>query len=404
MSAEAIETQEKELYPPEVLRDWLDNHSPINLYALLKRRVLGQDDELRKAAILIYGFLSSMANSEFTRPMHFLIEGKSGCGKSTFANALQAILPCPVVIADGSSITPAGYHGADIGDWVSNVEFEEFQYCGVLVIDEIDKLMAPTLCSTHGNFHLEAMHTLLKLMDGGSVVDRRGNMIPCNKILVIGMGAFSDLREEVKPKRKIGFAVDDDYGPSQSPSDAPKKVFGDRGMLTPENGLTGLSESLRHSTKSPDDTGAVFNDNSYTYINKTKAAHNATERLTAGSSEDESIIGKKRISAYSGSEQLLGRFLTVLHFKSLGRRMFHRIAIQAEREIQNTFACGFSLPADKMSEIIDEAMSSDFGARAIKSAVWELFLSDPDLVIRKEEKPKKTGDELLAELLKSVSL
>ncbi len=308
----------EEVFPPSVLRLWLENNSPSIFYDRLKSLVMGQDGALKKAAILIYGFIIAMANNRFEKKFHFLIEGSSGCGKSTFAYALQELLPCPVIVADASSITPAGYKGADIGDIISAKSIEDFWGCCVLVLDEVDKLMQPTHSSTDGNFHLEALHTLLKLMDGGIITTRNGNQIYCNKILVIGMGAFTPLRQSQRENTQcIGFF-----------SEVPQPAL----ELTEEN------------------------------------------------------ISKEQMTSFCGSEQFLGRFLSVLHFKKLNKDMLLRIAWQTEAEIREIYGCGFSLPHERRLEIVDQAMETDFGARGIKSAVWEEFLSsDEDWVIKDEQ-------------------
>ena len=315
----------EEVYPPGVLQLWLENTSAAIFYDRLKSMVMGQDEELKKAAILIYGFLIAMANNRFEKKFHFLIEGTSGCGKSTFAYALQELLPCPVIVADASSVTPAGYKGADIADIISTPAVEEFWGCCILILDEIDKLMQPTHSSTDGNFHLEALHTLLKLMDGGVITGREGKRIYCSKILVIGMGAFTPLRQSKKETRlqRIGF----------------------------------------------------FSENPQTVLAP------AEEKLT-----------KEQMSDFCGSEQFLGRFLSVLHFKKLNKDMLLRIAWQTEAEIREIYGCGFSLTRERRFEIADLAMDKDFGARGIKAAVWEEFLSsDEEWVIQDEQAFPEVG-------------
>ena len=315
----------EEVYPPGVLQLWLENTSAAIFYDRLKSMVMGQDEELKKAAILIYGFLIAMANNRFEKKFHFMIEGSSGCGKSTFAYALQELLPCPVIVADASSITPAGYKGADIADIISIPAVEEFWGCCVLVLDEIDKLMQPTHPSADVNFHLETLHTLLKLMDGGVITGREGNRIYCSKILVIGMGAFMPLRQPKKETKLqcIGFF-----------SDAPQPV--------------------QTSTE---------------------------EKIT-----------KKQMVDFCGSEQFLGRFLSILHFKKLEKDMLLRVAWQTESEIREIYGCGYSLTRERRLEVVDQAAETDFGARGIKAAVWEEFLSsEEEWVIQDEQAFPEVG-------------
>ena len=46
-------------------------------------------------------------------------------------------------------------------------------------------------------------------------------------------------------------------------------------------------------------------------------------------------ITKEEMSAFCGSEQFLGRFLTVLHFKKLGKEVFRKIVWQTEAILIN---------------------------------------------------------------------
>lgn len=179
--------------------------------------------------------------------------------------------------------------------------------------------MQPTHSSTDGNFHLEAPHTLLKLMDGGFITARNGEQIHCNKILVIGTGAFTPLR---RPKKES------------------------------QHQCTGF----------------------------------LPEAPQAAPASTEAKITKEQMANFCGSEQFLGRFLSVLHFKKLGEDMLLRIAWQTEAEIREIYGCGFSLTRERRFEIVDLAMETDFGARGIKSAVWEEFLSsDEEWVIQEEQ-------------------
>lgn len=201
--------QQEQINPAFDLWRWLDEHNSTGLWNQLKLRVLGQDEELRKAAILIYGFLQSIHHNRPNIKLHFLIEGRSGCGKTTFASALRELLPCPVITVDASQLTPSGYRGAEAGDLISSKELEQWWNCGIVVLDELDKLMEP-VDSGGGNFHREALENLLKMLDGGTVMDRDGKTIDCSRILFIGMGAFTPLRVQGL-KRSIGFT-------SQAPS------------------------------------------------------------------------------------------------------------------------------------------------------------------------------------------
>lgn len=206
MSDTETNVSQKKIYPPDELRKWLSENTALNLFLRLRSKVYGQDEELKTAAILVYGYIKTMLSGYVDPKFHFLIEGKSGCGKTTFANALRDILPCPVITVDASQLTPAGFRGAEAADFVSAEELREWYGCGVVILDELDKVMEPLSSSSSDNFHRQGLENLLKMLDGGTVYNRDGNPVDCSRILFIGMGAFSPLEQEKQVvRRPIGF-------------------------------------------------------------------------------------------------------------------------------------------------------------------------------------------------------
>lgn len=179
------------LTPFASLLEWLKDNSLEVFKNRIKEKVLGQDDEIDKAATLIYAFLSSISKSE-RNDYHFLLEGVSGCGKTTFAKALRDILPCPVLIIDSSQIFLTGYKGVSINKIVSDYDLREWQGFGVIFLDEIDKMIQPRYDTKDNNISINIQHELLKMLDGGDIYDDRGNKMSTDKTLIIGTGAFSD--------------------------------------------------------------------------------------------------------------------------------------------------------------------------------------------------------------------
>lgn len=282
----------------EVMR-WVNSVTPEMLYMDLREKVWGQDRELRKAATLIYAFFYNLIYGDGEK-YHFLIEGTSGCGKSTFAHALKSVVPFPVIIADASQVTASGYKGTEASSLVDDENLlQEWCGCGIIILDEIDKLMT----GYDQGFHRSAQENFLKMLDGDTVILKDESHVSCGKLLFIGMGAFTELREKQrKPARSIGFGAGED--PSQ--------------------------EKPRGLTKE--------------------------DMVQAGC-----------------SEQLLGRFITLLHFKPLSRKVLEKAVRQAVLEV--TKICG-SVPLSKaeIRYIVCQAMHSEFGCRSIRSAVWEASL------------------------------
>lgn len=197
---------EDDFNPARELIAWVVNNTPAKLYQTLKQSVFGQDETLRKISILLFGFLKSITYESLPDlHFHFLIEGTSGCGKTTFANALKKCVPLPVMTVDASQLTSAGFKGTNVSELLGSPDLETWQ-CGILILDELDKLMSPSYDSSGKNVHLETLHNLLALMDGSKIHGKDGATVDCSRILVIGMGAFASLREEKKDTRHpIGF-------------------------------------------------------------------------------------------------------------------------------------------------------------------------------------------------------
>lgn len=281
------------------VKEWVDTITPEMLYMDLRQKVWGQDKEILKAATLIFAFFYNLIYGNGEK-YHFLIEGTSGCGKSTFAHALKSLVPFPVIIADASQVTASGYKGAEASAIVDNETLlQDWCGCGIIILDEIDKLML----GPDQGYHRSAQENFLKMLDGDTVILKDETHVSCDKLLFIGMGAFTEQRKKRKnPPRCIGFDCGCESKGYQSP------------YLTKE------------------------------------------ELVQAGC-----------------SEQLLGRFMTVLHFKPLSRKVLEKAVKEAVSEV--TKICGYvRLSNAEVRAIIQQAMTSDFGCRSIRSAVWERCL------------------------------
>lgn len=305
--------QEEAFQPQFELKKWLRSFNAAHIYAGLKEKVYGQDDALRKASVLIYSFLRNVTIFQFDTKFHFMIEGTSGCGKTTFAKALKSIVPCPVICADATQVTASGYRGIDASDLVRSEELDKWWGCGILILDEVDKLMEPGTGSD--NFHRQSLETFLKILDGGDIQTRDAEtIIHCNRLLVIGMGAFTPARERSRtvPVQSIGF---------------------------------GRSESFQLST------------------------------------QEDGTLSRDMMTDYCGSEQFMGRFLTVLHFNTPGKEVYRKIVKEAIDEIRWLHGCdAIQLTDSEIGEIIDTAIQSEYGCRGIRSAIWERLLSDHTVI------------------------
>ena len=262
-----------DIIPPMIFREWLRKTSPIDLYNQLCSHVYSQDAEMKKAAVMLHGFITAMARSNFDTRFSLLIEGSSGSGKTSFAKALKKIMPCPVVVADASSLSPSGYKGMNISDVFSastsdKGDLAAWSHCFILVLDELDKLLKPAV-SSDGNFHLECINNLLKVLDGDSIITKDGE-VSCEKVFVIGLGAFSDLRKPVEADkcRSIGFCA---------------------------------------------------------------------ETASTAHKEPPAPISKEILTKYCQSEQFIGRFPVILHFQKLGRSAYEKLVEKEISELRSIY-------------------------------------------------------------------
>lgn len=333
---ESIQPQES-FNPQKALRRWVSCYTPADIFQQLTEKVWGQDQALMQATILVYSFLKNASLGHFDTKFHFMIEGQSGCGKSTFAQALQNIVPIPVIHLDSTEFTPNGWKGNQICDALKSDELDKWYHCCIVILDELDKKFVEVLNSSGDNFNRASLECFLRMLDGGMILDKDGDAIQCEKMLVIGMGAFTPARQQqtAKPVHKIGFGE--------------------------------------------------------------------AEPSTALQVSEKAEITKQVMSKQCGSEQFMGRFLTVLHFKPVSREIFKRIARNTIREIRCLYGCSAFLISDaEVDEMIDTAMQSEFGCREIRSAVWEKFLLHQNVIstddLEMMEFEAESTERLLSEL------
>lgn len=201
-----VPTDEADFDPQRLIQKYIRCNKPFDIYMKIKERVLAQDDAIRQASLLVYAYLKTLADGNYMDyKYHFMIEAESGCGKSTFANALKAAVPIPVIICDASQITGAGWKGCDASDILDSSELEQWG-CGIIVLDELDKAIMPL--GTDVAHHRLVQESFLKMLDGGTVHSKDGKAYDCCRYLFIGMGAFTPMREKKKPEvRPIGFGA-----------------------------------------------------------------------------------------------------------------------------------------------------------------------------------------------------
>ena len=154
--------------------------TPKEIFAQLRQYVIGQEDYLIDVSVWAYSHCKRLQEAAEGKSFdnlpprnNMLVIGPTGSGKTHVMNTLAKIIGLPIVIADVTGITEAGYVGQDIEDVLKkllsiaggNVELMQ---CGIVVLDEVDKL-ASKQTSFKDVSGTGVQESILKLVSGSDL-------------------------------------------------------------------------------------------------------------------------------------------------------------------------------------------------------------------------------------------
>jgi len=194
--------------------------TPSAIVKYLDQYVVGQDEAKKTLAVAVYSHYkkiqtASRSSVEIVKS-NILLIGPTGSGKTLSCDTLARGLKVPFVTADATSLAQTKYVNEEIEAILLRLldkadgDIAQAQ-CGIVFIDEIDKLKATDgqARSVSGE---SVQHALLRIMEGSPVKLGNGRYIDTANILFICGGAFVGLEKITAKTHAFGFisTADDD--------------------------------------------------------------------------------------------------------------------------------------------------------------------------------------------------
>lgn len=189
---------------------------PREITAYLDQYVIGQDDAKKTLAVAIYSHFQKVAmEAASTRQnltlakSNILLVGPTGTGKTLLCSTLASCLQRPFVTADATTLAQSRFVGDELEALMQRLLEQaggdiERASCGIVFIDEIDKLANPGDPERAGAGR-SVQHALLKIMEGSLIRLSDGTVIDTRRMLFICGGAFVGLEHIMANRHSYGF-------------------------------------------------------------------------------------------------------------------------------------------------------------------------------------------------------
>lgn len=197
-------------------------YSPTEIHSFLDKYVVGQEEAKRVISVAVYNHYMRITDEDdeddeddnvILEKSNIMMFGPTGVGKTLLVKTIAEFFELPYVIADATTLTEAGYMGADVENLLHLLLQRadgdvELASKGIVFIDEIDKIAKKSNASISGrDISGEGVQqALLRIIEGTEIRIPSANdfssleTIDTSNILFLVSGSFIGLEDIIKKK------------------------------------------------------------------------------------------------------------------------------------------------------------------------------------------------------------